>query len=837
MSLDVEHHGEHAVVTFSGELTIPAVLELVGLIDGIVTNYFYPRIELLISSPGGIVEAANPFFSALPRWRARGTVLCTRVYTHAASLAAILFSVGDERLIDPHARLLFHAARIAEATRITALDTLGMHAALRQLDDRLVHHLVDRALRSSEVTLPALAHPTDKALVSALARELSLGGRARKSHAARVRALARHVERAVHNRDRAALDRLYRIVLREEVSISSHLACTLCLADRVAEPEPASVDCEAEREPVAATLPVPEWRTLYPPRGDVPCAALTRHTLILGATGSGKTLSGVLAIGAAMARAPRAQVAGGLIIDPKRELAPVVRALAGDSLQLLEPDTLVLNLMDHPRWRLDEDLAAKRWVSAATTILLRMRGFAIASPLRVLGPHAPDTANSEFFDREGCALLRDVVAFVLMLLDADAPSVSEWLSSDDPGADPCDAAEGERSEASSNLAVVIERKGPPPATPPDPREWVQALHARAQGADGERGLNVVALAAWALGTPLVQSRDEDTPWLWEQLARAALPVFGAEPGEARDVLERIVGYWRKSAEVERQHMGVVASARSASHEFAAPSVERTLHFGCEPGLAATGTSIDFARLVACGSPDPTGPRFVLYQPARDGADSLAAASLKARFFESVFADEDRQSGRTDLPLVGYVADEAHRYITSDAVHGEQSFLDSARSFGCLAVLATQSMASIEHALAQGGGTSVQRSAAMAIVATNTGTKLVFRTTDESTSEMVQTLTPYRPGYAPVTRVRPLSALATGACYAFLPDGRFQLAQLAPFDPDTPGLEPSSVVDSDSEVHGPAKAHRRRRRRRRARRSGSSRTVTARVRRTPEGRPS
>lgn len=71
MSLDLEHRGDHAVITFSGELTIPAVLELVGLIDGIVTNYFYLRVEMRISSPGGMVQAANPFFSALARWHVR----------------------------------------------------------------------------------------------------------------------------------------------------------------------------------------------------------------------------------------------------------------------------------------------------------------------------------------------------------------------------------------------------------------------------------------------------------------------------------------------------------------------------------------------------------------------------------------------------------------------------------------------------------------------------------------------------------------------------------------------------------------------------------------------
>ena len=69
------------------------------------------------------------------------------------------------------------------------------------------------------------------------------------------------------------------------------------------------------------------------------------------------------------------------------------------------------------------------------------------------------------------------------------------------------------------MAVIV-RKGPPPPESIVSCEWVQALHARARVFDTERGLNIVALAAWALGTPLVQVADDDTPWLWDA-ARAS----------------------------------------------------------------------------------------------------------------------------------------------------------------------------------------------------------------------------------------------------------------------------------------------------------------------------
>ena len=41
--------------------------------------------------------------------------------------------------------------------------------------------------------------------------------------------------------------------------------------------------------------------------------------------------------------------------------------------------------------------------------------------------------------------------------------------------------------------------------------------------------------------------------------------------------------------------------------------------------------------------------------------------LKNLFFEAVFDDPVRASGGPDLPLLGYVCDEAHRFVTSDPV--------------------------------------------------------------------------------------------------------------------------------------------------------------------------
>ena len=219
-------------------------------------------------------------------------------------------------------------------------------------------------------------------------------------------------------------------------------------------------------------------------------------------------------------------------------------------------------------------------------------------------------------------------------------------------------------------------------------------------------------------------------------------------------------------------------------DFAPPAISHTLYFGFEPGYIASAgpDALDFTRAVT-----REGGPLVVFQPARDGRDVLVAMALKATFFEAVLNSEERSRRGADMPLVAYVSDEFQNFITSDPVHGEGRFLDTCRSFGTLCVLATQSLAALEHALAHGGGSSIQNESSIGILFNNTSTKLVFRTTDPKTAERLHELCPTRPGAPPVSKVRPLSTLAPGECYAALPDGRFERRQLAQFEGSSPEL--------------------------------------------------
>ena len=746
------HARDHAVVAFIGELNWAASHELVNTIETVVNAYFYTEIELLVASPGGDTRAFGYYLSSMQNWQQQGIRIRTRVISTAASAGAFMVSLGDERIAEPGARLLYHHARACNTDDLTATAITDLHSLLRRLDDAMIGLLASRALECFADTpeVPQKAECSDRAVLERLVAGLKprKGNKAPKRRQL-ARAIGCALDRACRDGDQTALKAIYQRLFETEAPISPKLALTLRLIDRIG-----SRTAPESHDEGTPGFTVPEWSVLYPPKGEVPREVLTRHTLVLGETGAGKTASCMLPVVAALARTPPERLGGAVVIDPKLELGPVLEKLAPQRLYHVAADRAVVNLMAGPRWSLDDDFEAGRWQTAALKILCRVASFVRSSPARVLMDHLPGSDNDEFFAREGASLAAAVLAFVLIVTHPDADPPERWLEDD--------------------VEAYL---------------WVDELLARARGTSGDRGPNALALAGWALDGPLAAGLNEDgifvspsgsstRAWLFARLAGALLGHRGHEdPGEDRDVLRRIVEYWEPMARVRGQYAGVRASAAIICADFAAPAIARTLYFGCEPGfLAESRNGLDFSRLVSREGPGT----LVLFQPARDGLDNLIAVALKAAFFEAVLDDPDRARTGKDLPLVAYVSDEFHRFVTSDPLHGEQSFLDTCRSFGAFCVLASQSVASLEHALAHGGGSFRQDESAVEILWNNTANKLVFRTTDPKTARRVDDLCPHRPGLAGVVRVRPVSTLRTGECYAMLADGRLERRQLDPF---------------------------------------------------------
>ena len=744
-----QHRADRALVQLSGELTHAEAVELVDTVELLVRAYFYALVELHIASPGGASTALEHYLDAQRRWRAAGIRLRTRVVERAASAAALMLSLGDERIAEPGASLLYHRFRMTAETPVTASGAALMFADLTELDERCLARLIDRAMDGDAARVPADVAAADLRMLELLTAHLPSGAKGGRPRTARglARLLERTVRGAIRAGDRETIAAIYRTLCRSDEPISPAVARALRLIDHVGEPE--SAPAPAQGTP---GLTVPEWRSLYPPHGDVARELLLRHALALGDTGSGKTCSAVLPVVRALVNAPAGRVGCALIIDPKGEIGAMLEREAPGRLRTLAPSESGLDLMAGSGLRLDADLASGRYLSAAGRIVRRVLSFEPSLPTRVLADHRaqPASTSAELFDREGTSLLTVVLAFVLMITDRHALPPEQW----------CAHAKAAR--------------------------WVRGLLDRALGRPDERGHNALALAAHVLDTVVApggprfdpdSDRDVDAPpWRFATVVRAASALWRDCPGEAPDIIDRVLSYWHPMARLPVHFGHVVAAARAACGALAEPGLARSVYFGCEPGAAGAGAiARDFARAVSREAPG----QMLLYQPALDKRDALMGKVLKATFFESVFDDPDRRSGGAHLPLAAYVADEFHRFATGDAVHGEPSFLDACRSFGVLCVLACQSVASLEHALAERGGGGARDRAAVSVVWHNTGSKLFFRCTDPRTAERIDDACPIHPGLAPVTRVRPVASLAPGECYAVLADGRFERRQLDP----------------------------------------------------------
>ena len=246
--------------------------------------------------------------------------------------------------------------------------------------------------------------------------------------------------------------------------------------------------------------------------------------------------------------------------------------------------------------------------------------------------------------------------------------------------------------------------------------------------------------------------------------------FGS--GELPKLFSAITDYWRPMTVADGQFAGVMGTSSTVFSCFADPVPAKVFRFGCEPGEA----TLDFRGDVERGPGE--GRTIFVFRCGLSREDALVARAIKASFFGAVLDSPSRAGrGGADRPLAAYVADEFHRFVTDDASHGEQSFLDTCRSFGGCCVLATQSVSSVRHALSEAGAPT---SDAVNMLLANTSTKLFFRSTEAGVRELLEGLSPASATRVPITRVRPPSTLQPGECYALLADGRFERRQLQPY---------------------------------------------------------
>lgn len=151
--------------------------------------------------------------------------------------------------------------------------------------------------------------------------------------------------------------------------------------------------------------------------------------------------------------------------------------------------------------------------------------------------------------------------------------------------------------------------------------------------------------------------------------------------------------------------------------------------------------------------------------------------LKNKYFAFAYDTYSERCQEGQMVPIFYVADEFHRFITGDETSGEQSFLDRCRAYGVSCLMATQSISSLKYGLAENTENTQGESLnyALEIILNNCGTKFFFRTTDAETNEKLKAILPGPPNPAlqelgHVIEAFPLSLLSVGECYFLTPKG-------------------------------------------------------------------
>ena len=739
MSAQITHHHGYASLLAAGTLNWKRCRELEDAVHAAVREYGYDLVELVVASPGGTVAAVRSLLSTLERFRDDGVRFRTRVRSIASSAGALIVVLGDERVAEPHARLEFHFTELYRPGRLSASRAASIERSLARADERMVELIVERVFEGPVREVEHGAEASDRAVLVALCDPASELDDLQTWTIAE--GVGQCIVRIVEDGDREALAKIYRRLLEVDSSISARLARTLRLVDRIS---PLDEGAPVSSEP--PSLVVPEWEALHPPAGEVPREALCRHVLVLGESGSGKTDSCLKPLVAAMATAPSDRVGGALILDPDADLAPVVRSLAGDRLHVVDTERAVVNLMAGRSRSLEDHLARGAWLTAAALVVHRSVAFVPSSPARVLDElsyGAPADFDAHLH-HEATALVLDLVALVLFVLSPSTPARERWLAHD--------------AEASG---------------------WVAELEHRAHGTPDARGPSIVAIAAWALESAVAPAGDSrcQTAYaertLLSRMGEAILVLGSGIPGDETRELGRDLVRHRGTIGGSGLDARILAAAHRICTPFATPPVSHALYFGCEPGYApAPERTPDLAAAAATHGDGP----FIVFTPAVDGSDRLVGDALAMLLVEEAQGRLVRTAESSSVPLVGLVVDRIDRALERAGLAAVASLLDSGR--GAFAVLAARSVADVERAL--GGG--AEGEARFASLWSAAATKILLRSTDPVLGKCLVDLSPDRPKLPAPARVRPLSTLTPGECFAVHADGRIERRRMTPFDP-------------------------------------------------------
>jgi hypothetical protein len=163
---------------------------------------------------------------------------------------------------------------------------------------------------------------------------------------------------------------------------------------------------------------------------------------------------------------------------------------------------------------------------------------------------------------------------------------------------------------------------------------------------------------------------------------------------------------------------------------------------------------------------------IVFCPRDDSSLAPTVANLlKMKIFEAVF------SSPRPRPFA-YICDEAQKFVSSDPSHGEQGFIDRCRAYRVGMTICSQSLSSLRFRL-EGDSPGFRAITSLDILLNNCGNQFYFRTNDLEVQDRLRRLIPEPPipGRPHVTALRPVTTLQTGQMYYLTCDGKWGVSRI------------------------------------------------------------
>ena len=580
-------------------------------------------------------------------------------------------------------------------------------------------------------------------------------------------------------------------------------------------------------EVIVGDLPIDEWKDSL--KGGLSYEQLCRHVFIMGETGSGKTKSAVMPLLASIMKKCQSniepRVSCLVVVDPKKELWQQFANIESESVEIKNIHTrerldFRLNLMAfEPIYNVHIGITNREqehFIELADAILKRTATLVPTSPQGAVYGFRP-SAKDPHWDEVGTKFARSFLIATLILYDLfyhltaghidqdnDKEGSSHVINFTELSATVKDKLERFKNHLSDSNADINWEGIYTPEASDDKKARVETVFSEILDMLWDNyasGKNILRSATNFMDKATLY-REEIGGELYPHIVGNIFKIVSlsneylsdsytkkydiasmltSQVHASQDQINSYAGQAQASG-INNEYSSVKSVGKRCFSAFEDKESRNSVLFGVESSIqfpndfTKFGDLIDFQNVV---KPIDSSQKTIVYlvTPELNDKGNLVTRALKEQFFKAVLSDEKREDPSRSLEekgLVGYVADEFQRFITQDRYSGEQSYLDTCRSFGGFCILATQAVSSLKHNLLEGSD-SASVVAALEVLVGNTGTKIAFRSSTFENSQLVSHWIGDE-----VLKWRPLASLKPGECYMIVPDGNRYRTQFSAY---------------------------------------------------------